>query len=784
MPTGTYELTANTLPEAVKQSLRRAARYDAGTLSPPAAILWTDADGQWQPLVSQLRLLMPELLTLGDYNPAEKTGPAIWLRCAIERMLPEAELPESEVPIIYLPKVGRQLLRAGQECPDSLKPLVELQYRGTVWTQRNGKDWTVEALLVSEYGLGLDVAKDRQTRQAMLRALPQLANTPISRLRGKRLESDDFDRLMVADTSRDLLQWLNDPSHIRKKWGNDKWEAFCSRCRAEYGFDPKGEGELVAAERLGLRETEEWDALWERYAESAEIYPNIPDILRRAKPMRLLFDREAWPDENENDENSLRRGFLELEGLPPSAARQQIEELEERHGMRREWVWSRLGQSPLAKALEHLVTLARRTAQSLGGDSPKAMADLYTDSGYLADDAVLRAITSVKTADDARAVQAAVRSMYFPWLEDAARHFQDLIADSPLPGADTENRAFTATEPGQCLLFVDGLRFDIAQRLVAMAEEKQLRADSAWRWAGLPTVTATAKPAVSPIAGKLSGGLPGDEFLPEVVETGLSLTTDRFRKLLAEAGYQVFGSSETGCPDEPGARGWTELGEFDRLGHALQSRLAARIDEQLEQVLYRIQKLLEVGWKQVRVITDHGWLLLQGGLPAMHLPKYLTESRWTRCAAIRQGTCVDVPTTGWHWNACQHFAFARGIYCFVRGNEYAHGGVSLQECVIPDLRFHSVELLRIAANIREIQWSGMRCRVAVDADSAEVTAELRTKPNDPNSSIVAAKRIDSTGRVALLVDDDSLEGTTVTLVLLDPSGRVLARQATTVGGEE
>ena len=31
--------------------------------------------------------------------------------------------------------------------PDPLKPLVELQYRGVCWTQRNGRDWAVEAFL-------------------------------------------------------------------------------------------------------------------------------------------------------------------------------------------------------------------------------------------------------------------------------------------------------------------------------------------------------------------------------------------------------------------------------------------------------------------------------------------------------------------------------------------------------------------------------------------------------------------------------------------------------------
>ena len=33
----------------------------------------------------------------------------------------------------------------------------------------------------------------------------------------------------------------------------------------------------------------------------------------------------------------------------------------------------------------------------------------------------------------------------------------------------------------------------------------------------------------------------------------------------------------------------------------------------------RITELLAAGWKRVRVVTDHGWLLLPGGLPKIDL---------------------------------------------------------------------------------------------------------------------------------------------------------------------
>lgn len=778
-----------TLLEAVRASLAQAARYNPGDVVAPAAVLWTDADGQWQPVVEQLRGLMPELLTLGDYDPATRTGPAIWLRCVIEPAVradkfPDLAWPADTVPVIYMPGVSRQTLRAVAECPDALKPLVELQYRGTVWTQKNGKDWTVRAFLVNdEDGLGLDVAEDRLTVQSMLGALRQLAGTPVARLAGRRLEAEDFDKLMIGDTPRDLLSWLSDPSEAREQWDEAKWSAFCNRCREEYGFDPETDGEIVGGELLGQRKGA-WLGVWERFAESPALYPGVPDLLRRAKPKeQLTFEKEPWPDETESMEDALRKALVEVGSMKPAEARRRLEALEAEHGARRGWVWASLGMCPLAEAMAHLAVLAERTAATLGGDSVDEMAKLYVEGGYLADDAALRALACVKTAEDAAAVQAAVRCVYLPWLEDTARQFQACLETKALPAADEQEGVVAAA--GECILFADGLRLDIGQRFAAMAGERQMEASTAWRWAALPTVTATAKPAVSPVVRKLRGGDLGADFCPEIAETGEGLTTDRLRRLLSAAGFQVLGASETGDPKARNARGWTEYGEFDKLGHDLQAKLAARIEDQLELLLERVRGLLEAGWKRVRVVTDHGWLLVPGGLPKVQLPKYLAESRWSRCASIKDSSHVDVPIAGWSWNVQERFAYAPGVHCFVSGHEYAHGGASLQECMVPVLTLALTGApAGLVVAVSKVQWVGLRCRVTVQPPAEGLRADLRTKPNDPSSSIAEPKALDADGKAALLVADDSLEGTMASLVVVDASGRVVCKEATTVGGDK
>jgi hypothetical protein len=146
---------------------------------------------------------------------------------------------------------------------------------------------------------------------------------------------------------------------------------------------------------------------------------------------------------------------------------------------------------------------------------------------------------------------------------------------------------------------------------------------------------------------------------------------------------------------------------------------------------------------------------------------------------------VEVPVAGWSWNPQERFAYPPGVHCFVVGHEYAHGGVSLQECVIPVLAFASTGALAgVVVAITEVRWVGLRCRVTVQPAAEGLLADMRTKANVSNSSITEPKALDADGRAALLVADDSLQGTMASLVIVDASGRVVCKEATTVGGDD
>jgi hypothetical protein len=774
----------DTFLSSVLASLQKAAEYNKDDTVPPAAVLWPDEKREWERLLPRLRAELPHLFVFGPYDPDARTGPAIWLRCVLAGKIPDAAAPAGAIPILYLPGVSRATLRVTEDCPAELRPLAELQYRGAFWSQLSTKDWTVTAFLQSEKGgLNLTLAKDQATANSVRRALEKLADVPVAELVGKssagELNSFYFDSLISDDPVGDLLLWLSDPKGTRERWEADRWETLCNRCKADYGFDPVRDGELAGAEQLGTQPKPAWKAAWKRFVENPTRYAGLEPLMRKAKPSGgITFAEEMWPQDNEDEENELRQAFQELASASVPTARQTLIDLETRHGPRRDWPWAKLNRSPLAVAAQHLAALAAATASALTGATPADMVAAYTGGGWKADAATLDALAAVSRHADQQAVRAAVAHVYTPWLRDAAELFQQRVAESPLPGRETPR--LDPVPIGTCVLFVDGLRYDVGQKFLSLLLGRVGSIGVQHQYVALPSVTPTAKPAVSPIAAALTGTAAGEDFRPCTVADGKELTPDRFRKLLADEGVQFVDKDATG---EPTGRGWTEFGDLDKKGHDEGVNLARRIPELLSSLVQRVEALLAAGWQEVRVVTDHGWLLVPGGLPKCELPKYLVETRWGRCAAVKPTSNVELPCVPWFWAEGVRVACPPGIGCFVAGKEYNHGGVSLQECVVPQYAIRPSGGPTVSATIASTKWTRLRCRVQAAGTFSGCKVDLRDKPADPTSTLCgAAKPVGADGTASLVVTDDAREGTATTVVLLDPAGNVVAKSAVTVGG--
>jgi len=770
-----------TVLEKIKDALLAGATVNPSVQAAPTAVLWTDKEGLWSSALTRLQAVIPSLVTLGPYDRARRSGPAVWLKCAIAGVLDDINL-DGLIPVIYLPNVSRADLRAIECCPRELQPLAELQYRGVFWSQANSKDWTINAFLTSKAGgLGLDLAQDRATQQALHRALEagELLDRPISELQGRQINAEWLDSLLAPNPTRDILAWLNDSDWVRLQWGTGRWAIFMSRCKKDFGFDPEGDGELVAAEKLAMKEGA-WAAVWEQYTDSYPSFPNVVDQLERVSSPAssgLFDDVSGFARVNVEQEAALCTELDALGHSSPTAARETIKEAEQKHGLRRHWLWAKMGRAPLATALSHLTVVAELSRKIPSGSTPNEMARRYEEEAWHVDAEAMMALASVRAKADIKAISSALGAIYVSWLDDTAQRFQQLVREQG--GLSKEEPKSDTSTDHLCTIFVDGLRYDVAVELKSRLNAIGTTSLST-KWTSLPSVTASGKAWVSPVAGHITGKPTDEDFEPSVTSDGKALNTYNFRKLLNEHGFQTLSKHEMG---DPHGKAWVECGDLDHYGHEHGLRLARDLDGQLTQIVERVQELKDAGWRRFRIVTDHGWLLVPGGLPKTELSKFETQTRWGRCAVLKDSSHGTPLTFGWDWCKTVQIAMAPGISNFIAGAEYAHGGISLQECLVPviDMLVSGSSIPQIKIEISKVSWRGLRCSVEISQDLAGLRADIRTKAALAESSVAASTKVLVDRKASLAVADDGLLGVSAVVVIVDANGAVLQKVSTTIG---
>ena len=300
-------------------------------------------------------------------------------------------------------------------------------------------------------------------------------------------------------------------------------------------------------------------------------------------------------------------------------------------------------------------------------------------------------------------------------------------SSSPCPAETC--RAWPMCRPALASSSPMDLRFDVGQKLRHALEAKvgKVQVQSSIR-----------RPAVGHAdrqAGRFSrrrqsrAPIAGEEFRPCVAADGKDLTTDRFRKLLEDDGFQVWRRPTRAIrPAGPGPSSatWTRPATRKAVG------LAHRIPELIAQPgATALKSLLAAGWQEVRIVTDHGWLLMPGGLPKADLPKYLTATRWRRCAVVKESATVD---------CLLRVVLGRG--CADRlpaGNRLLHGRRRIQprRAELAGMRgpaacrFGLERSQRLSAKIEHVKWAGLRCQIKVTGQFDGCKVDLRDKAADP-----------------------------------------------------
>jgi hypothetical protein len=750
--------------DALVAALEQAGGYNSAAEAPPEAIVWCDENCEFAPLLASLRERLPQLLTFGEYDPATRTGPAVWLRAAVARALADVTWTEEAAPILYLPGIGRDTLRGAEGCPPPLQPLVWFAVAGTLFGHVNGKDWTLRGFLAAERGrLKLDIADDAATRAALAHACVRFCTRPLEELRRKRWDADALHALLAPDLAADILDWMGGALNPVADAG--RFAAFAALATRELGFDPHKLSPQDAAHRLAQRQGK-WSTVWARFASSTG-HEGVVRLLYGEEPPDLLADKSSYPRVNAAEEKKLRDELLGLAHLSLAQSRSRLLELESSHGWRRETVWARRGEAPLATALHHLAHIA--AAKSLPAHDGVALAKSYFESGWAVDWAAMQAIAAAPREIDRVAVTTTLRAVY-AWLDESATALQDLVRKGNVRLAKPEKQ-----DTPETLLFVDGLRMDLAHQLARLLQADGAQANISWSWSGFPTVTATCKPLVSPVADRLRGLDVASDLLP-LTEDGKGVTKQLLFKGMENAGWETEDSFLTD------RKLWTEAGHFDEEGHALGTRLADHIAGGVRDIADRVLQLLRSG-RRVRIVTDHGWLLVPGGLPHAALDSGLVEPQGerSRCALVKSAAQTSYLQVPWTWNSTVFVATASGARAFIARQEYAHGCISPQECILPVIDASAGAAARQASIARAV-WEGLRLRVEVTG-GADLHADVRLGAETSGASLIKGGRVlDEDGRTSVLISD-LYEGQQACLVVLNDDGTILAHRSLTVGGD-
>lgn len=789
-------MTDRTLIHGLARALLESAQsFDAGK-DWPAAVLWPDPERQWYSAFAELRHGLAQhkvaLYAVGNFAPDDGIGPSIWLRCLVEAPN-SAELrgtvPAGALPVILLPGTSWRAMRDGiMTVPVGLQMLVEMQYRGDVFRQRKqARDWTVSTFLRDpDQGLGLQVSIDSRTDEAAQRAISALLDVDLASWRDKGVGADDFNRLLVQDDVRDLLVWIADPDAARKSKDEALWNAFRDQVKREYAIDVEQTGALqTTVERLARRKGN-WSRVWNRLADTPQQFRPVCERLREAtRPKQGDFlpgmeegDPLTNPHANTAAEKNVAHALTDIASLSHREAAEKVIALEREHRARRDSLWARLDEAPLARALEPLARLAAAIEQNLPGDDLASMASAYAEEGWQVDDAMIEAIAAAGTREDI--VAKAAGSLYRPWVDIACRRFRTVFEAA----GEAARPSPLAIQPGTVVVFVDGLRMDVAHAIVNRLTNFGVATALDWRLSPVPSLTASGKPIVTPVGDSIGGRGKLDSFEPLETSSGRPATADVLRKAMLARGIQVLEKGSISVPEKPTSIGYAECGNIDNDGHAMGLRLAGHLPTEVTRIAEYTANLKAAGWHTVRIVTDHGWLLMPNGFESVSLPPSAVVAKGLRAALLQDHAAPELAFLPWHWDKAVRIALPMGAQAFRAGEVYAHGGLSPQETVIPDITIGGGSIPTAGRpSIGKIIWRRLRLTVELIGNTKEIGVEVRRKERDPASRIDVACAVELE-QARLTISDEIEEGDPVLVVLIDRHGTVIDARATRVGDRE
>lgn len=266
------------------------------------------------------------------------------------------------------------------------------------------------------------------------------------------------------------------------------------------------------------------------------------------------------------------------------------------------------------------------------------------------------------------------------------------------------------------VLWIDALRYELAVALNEALSDYE-KTDLRTVCGALPSITPVGMASLLPDAREMKLKMKAGKLVPHFGDGAVATAQERVSVLSAEYGDRFMDIRLDDLINKRFTKPFKEQFEnkaltlvryqrIDSEGENYAPDLFANLKRHVDNILKAVRRLAELGYADIFLFTDHGFLVFpehEAGNKAtkpegtwmLEKERVLVGSAGENTETIRF-TADELGVAG----DAEHLVFPKTLATFSEGVQYFHGGLSIQECVIPDLHVRSNKV----ADVAEPKW--------------------------------------------------------------------------------
>ena len=680
-------------------------------------ILWLDPERQWRGVIEHLK---------DDFRIVEFNGSQLEVKAEVELTWDRSERPKF---VLYLGGLSRE----------DLTILKEYEFSGKVFEKT-----ILQAL--TQWGLEFERKDEPQLREMLPILVARFATKPMSfwkdrltpeNLRALLFDSDDIRKMLAQPeiTTQELEEKETyqvfcdyvmdrlagpDPRDCKpQKWA-ERFTGYLilTEVRAASGRDTSfPQFDIAYADDRHEKECLSFLKEWMRNATYKDDFKRLSEKVEKkydlsswAASQKALIDSESsLVLERASEKSMLSRinaaGTLkELRSLVASESNIIL-------GMSSHF-WSNEGEIVAWKALDVvrriMTAIGRASSEMEQTDSASEMAQKYRDDWWKIDNDYRTFRLQTDANDKLKTLSRHARTIYRDYQNQLNKKFLNLISkqrDLSIQGFPHQNNFWekiASSKKRRAVILVDALRFELGQDLMGRCQQSMRDAEVSCEplIASLPTLTPIGMSFLIPARDIKVDVVDGNWRVQSKDSTGnLAVAAER-KKVIKKrhpksAIFDNLGAliSASDVDLEQGNPIVVFTRELDCLGHdsGLLNLSLDYLGEYLNGLSKGIKRLTTAGIEEIHIASDHGFIIIEDVIDADKIPFGKDTSilyAGHRCLVGKNlpdnlGVVFDLPNSDG-----LKFCVPQGTGMFKkRGkNDFLHGGLSLQEILVPYVR--------------------------------------------------------------------------------------------------